>query len=130
MQPQTIQKPVMDVAAPPKVPASPANALPVAPKRSPFPASSPVLQPVQPTALPVIQATSPLAVKAAPASPETPVEAAAAMPSLPEVAAKTAIKQKQPAANKSHTPIGLITMTVITMLVLAGLAVVIYVTSA
>ncbi|HSX00462.1 MAG TPA: hypothetical protein VLH38_05490 [Patescibacteria group bacterium] len=111
MQPQTIQKPVMDVAAPHK-PAVPA-----------------VPQSVQPTPLPVIRSTSPLAVQAAPAKPETPAEAAAAMP-VPAVdlpAEKT--PQRHPAGT-SRTPAGLITLTICAMLILAGLAVAIYVTSA
>lgn len=130
MQPQTIQKPVMDVAAPPKPPVPLASAVPVAYRGPLTSAPVPAPQPVQPTALPVIQATSPLAVKAAPAIPETPAEAAAAMPTPPEVVAKPVAKHEQLAAvNKPRTPVGLITMTIIAMFILAGLAVVIYITS-
>jgi len=123
MQPQTPRKPVMDVAAPVKspAPAQPASTTPVAPV-PPTPTPAPA-----PTTPSIPESRAPLEVKAPPAPAETPAQAAAAMPLSADLHANQAAQK--PAKPRSKTPTALITFTILAMLVLAGLAVVVYVTS-
>lgn len=130
MQPQTLHRPVMDVAAPPKGPSpqpvAPAQTASVEQPQTPI---SVAPAPVPTPAPGISQAQTPLAVKAPPAPIETPAQAAAAMP-LPKDNPKEVKKStKPPKSNGSPTPVALITFTILAMLILAGLAVVVYVTS-
>jgi hypothetical protein len=118
MQPQTPHaKPVMDVAAPPRPnpPATPA---------SPAPTPATLTQPV--------------AVAPAPDADKDAAPTNASTPNLPtlddEPEKSTPVlappkQPKKPALDGPHAPVALITVTVLIMLALSGIAVLIYVTS-
>ncbi|HUC89553.1 MAG TPA: hypothetical protein VMR45_02025 [Patescibacteria group bacterium] len=103
MQPQSRQnKPVMDVAAPPK-----AAAAPLGPQR------------MEVAAAPISQNTSPTMSEQ---PTQTPLDG-----SDPSSATKQPAKPKTPKANSK--PVALITVTIMVMIILSVLALVIYLTS-
>jgi hypothetical protein len=113
----------MDVAAPPKAPAQ----QPVAQSAQTLAAAPPIPAPIAMT-----ESQSPLAVKDAPSAPLTPAQAAANMPAPPTERPKESKKAPVPArgpADEGHTPVVLIVVTILAMLVLAGLAVLVYLNS-
>jgi hypothetical protein len=120
MQPQTPHpKPVMDVAAPPK------PVVPVAPP-SPAPSTTAVTQPMAVAPAPDVDkdsAPAPLSGHSLPLPeddvPETP---AAPLPSSSK-------QPKKPALEGPHVPVALITITVLVMLALSGVAILMYLTS-
>jgi hypothetical protein len=109
MQPSTLNKPVMDVAAPAKIP------VPV----PPTPPQAPVASAGD---LAVHQAPSSVAPMPAAQPPQVPGPLPAARPEAHK-AAPTAPRQK------SRVPVALITVTVFVMLVLSVIAIAIYMTS-
>ncbi|HJQ08290.1 MAG TPA: hypothetical protein VJ836_02275 [Candidatus Saccharimonadales bacterium] len=113
MQPQApTNRPVMDVSAPPKATAPPV--------------SIPLLQDV-PSILP---ATAPLDVKQAPASlPPLPTESVSRPDPKLTAAAPAESSKRPPDSTGPGTPVGMVVMTIFFMMVLAGLAVMVYITS-
>jgi outer membrane biosynthesis protein TonB len=123
MQPQNLTtKPVMDIAAPPKAPQQsvqpkPMFSSPPAPL-SPQPAPNSVPNPAVPQ--------SHIEVKPAPIAEEAKPETQTANANL---LAPTFAAPKKVEATGPHAPVALITITIIVMLVLAALAVIIYMTT-
>jgi hypothetical protein len=109
MQPNTLTKPVMDVAAP----RTPTATMPPRPAVFQPAAVAPAPVPVRPAPFPA----------AAPAAPTT-------IPSAPASVTVPNVKKRAVAASATpRKPVALITVTIFVMLVLATLAIAIYVTS-
>ncbi|HKU19029.1 MAG TPA: hypothetical protein VJP80_07240 [Candidatus Saccharimonadales bacterium] len=130
MQPQTANKPVMDVAAPvhKPLPSGPTHAVTMPAPQPAAIAAQPA--PLPTPALPAHPASAPLAVKPAPVVETPTAHDAAADTSLQSALTEDeTVPKPPPAASGSHAPVALITATIFVMLVLAGLAVMVYLTS-
>lgn len=144
MQPENAHKPIMDVTAPQHpttLPEPATRAVPGMPSANPLPQVSrtpaglapavpstpaPQMQPSD-APMPTHQEHTPVATP--PPSDDEPANTAAAGPSpAPSPISEPEKKPSKP-ASPSNTPVALITMTVLAMLILSGLAVMIYLTS-